>query len=170
MKKTADSVENMKKYNFSRNFKLLINLKIPANFKAIQIFNKNVEKSADFDETMKFIDKVKFVIAYSFMYSPRPGTPAANKKQINIEIKKARLYALQTLLKEQQKDYNKSFVNNKIEILFDRQGRHSNQYIGRSVYNQSVFIESDRNLIGSIKKVRIKNSTDFALEGEINEK
>ncbi len=128
------------------------------------------EEDEDFDETMKLIDKVKFVIAYSFMYSPRPGTPAANKKQINIEIKKARLYALQTLLKEQQKDYNKSFVNNKIEVLFDRQGRHSNQYIGRSVYNQSVFIESDCNLIGSIKKIRIKNSTDFALEGEINEK
>ena len=44
------------------------------------------EEDEDFDETMKFIDKVKFVIAYSFMYSPRPGTPAANKKQINITI------------------------------------------------------------------------------------
>ena len=51
---------------------------------------------------MQFIDQVKFVIAYSFMYSSRPGTPAANLKQISLNVKKARLNALQALLKEQQ--------------------------------------------------------------------
>ena len=127
------------------------------------------EANEDFDQTMKFINKVKFVIAYSFMYSPRPGTPAANLKQINLNVKKARLNALQSLLKEQQKSYNKSFVNKKIEVLFDRRGRHKNQYIGRSIYNQSVFIESHRNLIGSIQHVRIKRSTDFALEASLIE-
>ena len=127
------------------------------------------EEDEDFDQTMKFIDKIKFVIAYSFMYSPRPGTPSANLKQIKLNVKKARLYALQTLLKEQQKNYNKNFVNKKIEVLFDRKGRYNNQYIGRSIYNQSVFIESKRNLIGSIKKVQIKKSTDFALEAILSE-
>ena len=127
------------------------------------------EEDEDFDQTMKFINKVKFVIAYSFMYSPRPGTPASNLKQIKLDIKKARLYALQTLLKEQQKSYNKNFVNKKIEVLFDRKGRYKNQYIGRSIYNQSVFIESNKNLIGSIHKVQIKKSTDFSLEARFNE-
>ena len=127
------------------------------------------ETNEDFDQTMKFINQVKFVIAYSFMYSPRPGTPAANLKQINLNVKKARLNALQALLKEQQKSFNKSFVNKKIEVLFDRKGRYKNQYIGRSIYNQSIFIESKRDLIGSIKYVKIKKSTDFALEASLSE-
>ena len=85
-----------------------------------------------------------------------------------MNVKKARLHALQTLLKEQQKNYNKNFVNKKIEVLFDRKGRHNNQYIGRSIYNQSVFIESNKNLIGTILQVPIKRSTDFALEASLN--
>ena len=125
------------------------------------------EADKDFDQTMQLIDKVKFVIAYSFMFSPRPGTPASELEQINLNIKKARLNALQALLSDQQKSFNKSFVNKDIEILFDRKGRHKNQYIGRSIYNQSTFIENNRNLIGSIQKVRIKKSTDFALEATL---
>jgi len=127
------------------------------------------ENDEDFDQTMKLIDQIKFVIAYSFMYSPRPGTPAANLKQIKLEVKKARLYALQTLLKEQQKSFNKNFVNKGIEVLFDRKGRYKNQYIGRSIYNQSVFIKSEKNLIGLIQKVQVIKSTDFALEARLSE-
>ena len=127
------------------------------------------EEDDDFDQTMQFIEKVKFVIAYSFMYSPRPGTPAANLKQVNLDIKKARLHALQALLKEQQKTYNKTFVNKTIEVLFDRMGRYKNQYIGRSIYNQSVFIKSNKNLVGLLQKVQIKKSTDFALEASLSE-
>ena len=118
---------------------------------------------------MKLIDNVKFAIAYSFMYSSRPGTPAANMDQLDIKVKKARLNALQSLLKEQQKNYNSSFVNNNIEVLFERNGRHKNQYIGRSIYNQSVFIQSKKNIIGSILNVMVKRSTDFALEACFNE-
>jgi tRNA-2-methylthio-N6-dimethylallyladenosine synthase len=107
---------------------------------------------------------VQFAIAYSFMYSPRPGTPAFKLDDIDKKIKKARLSALQSFLKEQQKNYNKSFVGKKMEILFDRKGRYDNQYIGRSIYNQSVFTSSDINLIGMTKMLSISRSTDFALE------
>ena len=103
------------------------------------------------------------------MYSSRPGTLAAKLKQVNLDVKKARLNALQILLKEQQKSFNKSFIDKKIEVLFDRKGRHKNQYIGRSIYNQSIFIESNKNLVGSIQQVRVKRSTDFALEATLNE-
>ena len=88
---------------------------------------------------------------------------------INLDVQKARLSALQALLKKQQKFFNGSFVNKKIEVIFDRKGRHKNQYIGRSIYNQSVFINSNIDLIGSIKQVRIKRSTDFALEAAASE-
>jgi len=123
------------------------------------------ETEKDFKDTLNLVNKVKFVIAYSFMYSPRIGTPAAKYEEISNEIKKNRLYELQTLLKLQQKIYNKSFLNKNIEVLFDRKGRHKDQYIGRSIYNQSVFVSCEKNLIGHMLNVKIKDTNDFSLEG-----
>ena len=125
------------------------------------------ETDKDFDLTMQLVKEIEFVIAYSFMFSPRPGTPAFKLTDIDKSIKKARLSSLQSLLKEQQKNYNKSFVGKYVEVLFDRKGRHINQYIGRSIYNQSVFISSKENLIGKIRNVSIIHSTDFALEARL---
>ena len=88
------------------------------------------ETDDDFDLTMNLIKEVGFSIAYSFMFSPRPGTPAYKLTDINKNIKKARLSALQSLLKEQQKNFNMSFVGKELEVLFDRKGRNQNQYIG----------------------------------------
>ena len=122
------------------------------------------ESDKDFEDTMKFVNEVKFVIAYSFMYSQRPGTPAQRKDSIPLAEKKARLSALQSLLKNQQKNYNKTFIGKNLEILFEKKGRFKNQYVGRSIYNQSVFIESEKNLINKIQNVNILRSTDFSLE------
>ena len=122
------------------------------------------ESDKDFDDTMKFVDEIKFVIAYSFMYSSRPGTPAQKKDNIPLSTKKARLSALQSLLKDQQKKFNKSFIGSNLEVLFEKEGRYKNQFIGRTIYNQSVFTKSQSNLIGKIKDVKVINSTNFALE------
>ena len=124
------------------------------------------ETDDDFDLTMNLIKEVEFSIAYSFMFSHRQGTPAYKLEDINKNIKKARLSALQSLLKEQQKIFNMSFVGKELEVLFDRKGRNQNQYIGRSIYNQSVFITSNENLIGKILQVPIIRSTDFALDAK----
>ncbi len=125
------------------------------------------ETDKDFEETMKFVEKVKYVIAYSFMFSPRPGTPAFKLKDIDKKIKKARLSALQSLLKQQQAEFNKSFINKEMDILFEKIGRHKNQYIGRTIYNQSVFTKYKENLISKLKKGTIIKSTDFALECQV---
>tara|TARA_Y100000817_G_scaffold209162_1_gene164090 strand:+ start:159 stop:1460 length:1302 start_codon:yes stop_codon:yes gene_type:complete len=125
------------------------------------------ETDKDFEKTMKFIEKVNFVIAYSFTYSPRPGTPAQHKDNIDQSIKKARLSALQSLLTEQQLNYNKSFINKDMEVLFEKEGRYKNQFIGRTIYNQSTFIESNEKILNKILKVKITNSTNFALECQI---
>ena len=101
------------------------------------------------------------------MYSQRPGTPAQKKDNVPLADKKARLSALQSLLKEQQKKFNKSFIGSNMEILFEKKGRYKNQYIGRSIYNQSVFTKNEKDLVNTIKKVKILNSTDFALESSI---
>lgn len=125
------------------------------------------ETDKDFEETMKFVEAIKFVIAYSFMFSPRPGTPAYKLKDIDKKIKKARLSALQSLLKQQQVEFNKSFINKEMDILFEKEGRHNNQYIGRTIYNQSVFTKYKENLISKFKKGTIIKSTDFALECQV---
>ena len=125
------------------------------------------ENNEDFDLTMELIEQVEFAIAYSFMFSPRPGTPAFNLNDIDKATKKARLSALQSILKNQQKKFNKSFVGKKLEVLFDRKGRHANQYIGRSIYNQSVFATSRESLIGKTNNVSIIRSTNFALEASL---
>ena len=125
------------------------------------------ETDEDFEKTMKFIEKVNFVIAYSFTYSPRPGTPAQHKDNIDQSVKKARLSALQSLLTEQQLNYNKSFINKDMEVLFEKEGRYKNQFIGRTIYNQSTFIESNEKILNKILKVKITNSTNFALECQI---
>ncbi len=125
------------------------------------------ETDKDFEDTMKFIEKVNFVIAYSFIYSPRPGTPAQNKDNISLLDKKARLSALQSLLTQQQINFNKSFVNKGMEVLFEKVGRHKDQFIGRTIYNQSTFINSKKDLLNQIMDVKITNSTNFALECQI---
>ena len=125
------------------------------------------ETDKDFEDTMKFIEKVNFVIAYSFIYSPRPGTPAQNKDNISFLDKKARLSALQSLLTQQQINFNKSFVNKGMEVLFEKIGRHKDQFIGRTIYNQSTFINSKKDLLNQIMNVKITNSTNFALECQI---
>ena len=125
------------------------------------------ESDVDFENTMNLVDQIKFVIAYSFMYSPRPGTPAQKKDNIPVKVKKARLSALQSLLKDQQKNFNKSFIGNKMEVLFEKKGRYEDQYVGRTIYNQSVFGKNKNNLVNKIQNVKILNSTDFALECEI---
>ncbi len=125
------------------------------------------ETDKDFEDTMHFINKVKFTIAYSFMFSPRPGTPAFKFKDIDKKIKKARLSALQSLLKKQQIEFNKSCINKKMDILFEKSGRHSNQYVGRTIYNQSAFVDYESNLINKLRKVEITRATDFALQCKI---
>lgn len=125
------------------------------------------ETDKDFEKTMKFVEEVKYVIAYSFMFSPRPGTPAFKLKDIDKKIKKARLSALQSLLKQQQAEFNKSFIDKEMDILFEKIGRYKNQYIGRTIYNQSVFTKHKENLINKFKKGIIIKSTDFSLECQV---
>ena len=127
------------------------------------------ETDKDFDKTMQLIEKVKFSIAYSFIYSPRPGTPAsALFDNTTINLKKARLHALQSLLKKQQREFNNLFLGKQLNILVEKKGRNTNQYVGRSVYNQSVFMENNNDIIGSIVNTTIIDNTNYALSAKIN--
>lgn len=126
------------------------------------------ETDQDFEDTMDLIERVNFSSAYSFIYSPRPGTPAANmQQQLHDKIKSERLTRLQALLAEQQKQFNANTVGKDVTVIFDRRGRQDNQYLGRSEYNQAVHVVANEDLFGQMRKVRVTASTQSSLTAEL---
>ena len=126
------------------------------------------ETDADFEATIELVKEVKFSQAYSFKYSIRPGTPAGMlNDQVPENIKNERLAALQKLLLKQQNDYNSSKIGKTLPILFERQGRHDGQLIGRSPYNQSVSVNAPQSFIGTIRQVIIDSNRTHSLNGKV---
>lgn len=126
------------------------------------------ETDRDFEDTLDLVRQVNYASAFSFMYSPRPGTPAAGMgTQVPADVSLARLHALQALLLEQQLAFNKALVGRTLDVLFEKKGRHGRQAIGRSPYLQSVHAEDADHLIGQIVPVRIVSGQQNSLTGEL---
>ncbi len=101
------------------------------------------ETEADFEATLNIVDAVGYASAYSFKYSPRPGTPAAAMEdQISIDVMNDRLQRLQARLGEHSQAFNRSTVGRATQVLVERPGRHPGQMIGRSPWLQSVHVET----------------------------
>ena len=114
------------------------------------------ETDEDFEATMRIVREVTYASAYSFKYSPRPGTPAADsEEQIEEAIKSERLYRLQALLAEQQKAFNASKVGTEMTVLLERKGREPGQLVGKSPWLQAVQVDAAETLIGEIVTVTI---------------
>lgn len=126
------------------------------------------ESDQDFEDTMQLVRDVEFSSCYSFIFSARPGTPAANMPGlIRPEIASERLSRLQTLLNEQQIAFNKNCEGLTMPILFEKKGKKDGQLIGKSPYNQSVVVDGNDRLIGSIIDVDIKEGYENSLSGNI---
>ncbi|MBM3566518.1 MAG: tRNA (N6-isopentenyl adenosine(37)-C2)-methylthiotransferase MiaB [Alphaproteobacteria bacterium] len=124
------------------------------------------ETDAEFERTLALIRDVGFAQAYSFMYSPRPGTPAAAMAdQVPDAAKAERLARLQDLINAQQIAFNKSFEGRTVPVLFERDGKGAGQIIGRSPYMQSVYVAGPRALFGQIAAVRIAAGHANSLAG-----
>jgi tRNA-2-methylthio-N6-dimethylallyladenosine synthase len=127
------------------------------------------ETDADFTETMKLVEEVGFIQAYSFKYSPRPGTPAAvMENQIADDVKGERLTALQDLLNAQQLAFNRSCVGKVMAVLLDRPGRAPGQLVGRSPYMQAVHVDAAGETMGAITGLRITDAHANSLSGALN--
>ncbi|HEY1411514.1 MAG TPA: tRNA (N6-isopentenyl adenosine(37)-C2)-methylthiotransferase MiaB, partial [Rhodopila sp.] len=114
------------------------------------------ETEADFEATMSLVRDVTFAQAYSFKYTPRPGTPAAGAPaQVPEQDKDRRLQALQALLREQQAAFNAGCVGLELPVLFTGPGRHPGQMAGRSPFLQPIHLTGGANLIGTESMVRI---------------
>jgi tRNA-2-methylthio-N6-dimethylallyladenosine synthase len=126
------------------------------------------ESDDDFEATLSLIRDTGFAQAFSFKYSKRPGTPAsAARKQIPEDVKAARLDALQRLLIEQQRAFNRSCAGRTLPVLFEKHGRKPGQAIGRSPYLQSVHVDGASGLIGEIRAVKIASAAQNSLEGTL---
>ena len=103
------------------------------------------ETEEDFEDTLTLVERVGFAQAYSFKYSPRPGTPASAMEDIVTEDEKSsRLARLQEVLNKQQSQFNEEFVGVVLPVLIDRKGRDENQLAGRSPWMQAVHVDFDR--------------------------
>ncbi|MGB2409506.1 MAG: tRNA (N6-isopentenyl adenosine(37)-C2)-methylthiotransferase MiaB [Paracoccaceae bacterium] len=125
------------------------------------------ETEEDFEDTMSLIKEVKYGQAFSFKYSTRPGTPAAEREQIPEDLKTERLHRLQALIAAQQRDIQDQMVGRKVSVLFEKNGRFDGQMVGKSEYLHAVHVTSDKLDIGSLKQVRITKSKVNSLTGEL---
>ncbi|WP_417273129.1 tRNA (N6-isopentenyl adenosine(37)-C2)-methylthiotransferase MiaB [Celeribacter halophilus] len=126
------------------------------------------ETDQDFEDTMNLVREVGYGSAYSFKYSPRPGTPAAEKddKMVDADVASERLYRLQELITEQQRAFQDAMIGREVSVLFERKGRLAGQMVGKSEYLHAVHVTDDV-AVGEIARVRIIESGPNSLAGVV---
>ena len=126
------------------------------------------ETEADFEATLELIRAVGFASTFSFKYSPRPGTPGAERDdQISEDVMRERLAVLQTAVEEQRQAFNAATVGRTVEVLFEKPGRHEGQVAGKSPYMQPVHINGGVDLIGFVRPVAIVAAGSNSLAGRL---
>ena len=141
------------------------NIKFSSDF----IIGYPSETEADFKQTLELIKKTRFINSYSFIYSPRPGTPASELASVEKEISKRRLAETQVILEKINNENKKNFLEQKIEVLFENKMKDQNKYFGRDKFLNSVVVESKENLTGQLLNIKINNFNHNSLFGEILE-
>lgn len=124
------------------------------------------ETDEDFRDTMRLIEEVRYGQAFSFKYSTRPGTPAAERAQVEEAVKTARLAELQALITDQQRAVQDSMVGQEVGVLIERAGRLPGQMVGKSDHLHAVHMQTDL-APGSLARVRIVESGPNSLAGEV---
>ena len=125
------------------------------------------ETDADHAATLRLVEAVGFGTAFSFRYSPRPGTPAAGREPVDGAVADARLQELQALLTRQQRAVQDAMVGRTVGVLFEKAGRLPGQMVGKSDYLHPVFVDAPDAQVGDLVPVRIKASSTNSLAGEL---
>ena len=124
------------------------------------------ETEADFQDTLALVREVGFGMAYSFKYSARPGTPAAEKPEVAVEVADARLQVLQALMTAQQRAAQEAMVGREVGVLYDKAGRMPGQMVGKSDHLHAVHVTDATGQPGDLVRVRIVASSANSLAGE----
>ncbi len=126
------------------------------------------ESDAEFEETLSLVREVGFAQSYTFKYSARPGTPAAElDDQLAESLKTERLHRLQELIERQQHAFNLASVGKEFDVLFEKPGRHDGQIVGRSPWLQPVPVMAPQSMIGTTARVRTNELQTYSLIGEL---
>jgi tRNA-2-methylthio-N6-dimethylallyladenosine synthase len=125
------------------------------------------ESEAEFEDTLRIVEQVRYAQCYSFKYSSRPGTPAADMDgQIPAEVMDERLARLQALINRHQVEFNAATVGRRTDILLERKGRHPGQLIGKTPWLQSVHVTAPELSIGDMAEVDIISAGPNSLAGQ----
>jgi tRNA-2-methylthio-N6-dimethylallyladenosine synthase len=128
------------------------------------------ESEEDFAATLSLVEEVGFAAAYSFKYSPRPGTPAAEMTgQVAEAVQIERLARLQATIDAEQDAFNRRAVGASFDVLLEKPGKYAGQLVGRSPYLQPVHVAASTALIGEIRRVNIHDIDRYSLFGELTE-
>ena len=125
------------------------------------------ETDKDFEMTLRLFEDIEFIHSYSFIYSPRPGTPASKMKMISAKIAKERLIYFQKYAEDIKMKYRKNLFNTKAKVLFENKSKEKDKYFGRDEFLNSIIVKSKNNLTGKIKDINIINGNQNTLYGEI---
>ena len=125
------------------------------------------EDESDFQKTLELVHAVGFINSYSFIYSPRPGTPASQLEPIDLRKAKERLVIFQELSDKIKRNYRKTLVGKEVDVLFENRVSEQDKYFGRDQHSNSVIVESKENLIGKILKIKIESFNQNTLFGKI---
>ena len=153
-------------YDYLKIFDKLKKINSNIEFSSDFIIGYPGEKDQDFNDTFELIKRIKFINSYSFIFSPRPGTVAADFKLIDKKISVARLKKIQNLLFENQIKVNKSLENKTINVLAENLTKDKTQIFGRSEYMTSVMFDGKEEEIGKIVPVKIERSNRNNLFGQ----
>ena len=126
------------------------------------------EKDKDFEDTLKLLRKVKFINTFSFIFSPRPGTPASQKEKVRYETAKERLIIFQKVADEIKMKYRENLINKNSLVLFENNVGNKKEFFGKDEFSNSVIVRSEDSLKGKIKNVKILNTNRSTLFGQIN--
>tara|TARA_B100000989_G_scaffold101226_1_gene73972 strand:+ start:485 stop:1783 length:1299 start_codon:yes stop_codon:yes gene_type:complete len=162
----------------NRNHKVEKYLEI---YKSVKQTNHNVEFSSDFivghpgemecdfKDTMNLVKEIKFINSYSFIYSPRPGTPASKLKPVAREVSKDRLINIQKALENHQIKKNESLIGMSVEVLVENKLKNQKKYFGRNAFLNSVIFEGEEKHIGKLLNIKVEKTNRNTLFGKIDE-
>jgi len=151
-------------------YEKLIKINPEIKFSSDFIIGYPGENDADFKDTLRLLEKIKFINSFSFIFSPRPGTKAADLEMNDKKEHKNRLITIQSKLFNNQIELNKSLENQSVEVLVENKLENQNKYFGRNKFLNSVIFDGDESIIGKLVKVNIEKSNQNSLFGKIEKK
>jgi tRNA-2-methylthio-N6-dimethylallyladenosine synthase len=148
--------------------KKLIKIKPEIKFSSDFIIGYPGETYEDFQRTVDLMIKIGFINSFSFIFSARPGTPAFKLDRINEKDAKDRLVKFQRVAEDIKTNYRMNLINKTVSVLFENRMKSGKRYFGRDEHYNSVIVESNNDLTGKLKNVKILKGNQNTLFGEIS--